>query len=166
MLKKTITYVDYLGTTRTEDYYFNLSSTELSDMQMSVDGGLKNMLDKMVRAKDNKEIYNTFVKIVLASYGEVSPDGKYFLKKDAEGHNLSDMFRQSLAYDAIMDEICQNETTIAEFCKGIIPKAAKEPVEPIDHQRPVELKDHQRPTRPVGFMERKSENQTVDEEDR
>lgn len=147
MLKKTITYVDYLGTTRTEDYYFNLSATELSDMQMSVDGGLKNMLDKIVRAKDNKEIYNTFVKIVLASYGEVSPDGKYFLKKDAEGHNLSDMFRQSLAYDAIMDEICQNETTIAEFCKGIIPKVAKESEESKEH--PVEFKDHQRPTKPV-----------------
>lgn len=137
MLKKTITYQDYLGTTRTEDYYFNLSSTELSDMQMSVEGGLNVMLDKMIKAKDNKEIYNTFVKIVLASYGEVSPDGKYFLKKDPEGHNLSDKFRQSLAYDAIMDEICQSEATIAEFCKGIVPKKAPEPQ---DHKASANIK--------------------------
>jgi hypothetical protein len=82
MLKKTITYQDYFGTTRTEDFYFNLSQTELSDMQMSVDGGLNVKLDQMIKAQDNKEIYNTFVEIVAAAYGEVSPDGKYFLKED------------------------------------------------------------------------------------
>ena len=136
MLKKTITYQDYFGTTRTEDYYFNFTSTELSDMQMSVDGGLNTKLDQMIKAKNNKDIYNTFVEIVLAAYGEVSPDGKYFLKKDENGHRLADKFRQSLAYDALMDEICENEGTIAEFCKGIIPKKAAEPQ---DHQKPANI---------------------------
>lgn len=126
MIKKTITYEDYLGTTRTEDFYFNLSKAELSDMQMSVDGGLNVLLDKMIRAADNKEVYNTFVKVVLASYGELSLDGKYHIKKDAEGRNLSDMFKQSPAYDALMDEICQSEDTIAEFVKGILPKSMQE----------------------------------------
>ena len=126
MLKKTITYEDYFGTTRTEDFYFNLSQTELSDMQMSVDGGFNNKLDQMIKASDSREIYNTFVDIVLAAYGEVSPDGKYFIKKDENGNRLSDKFRQSLAYDALMDEISKSEATIAEFCNGIIPKKIKE----------------------------------------
>jgi hypothetical protein len=133
MLKKTITYQDYFGTTRTEDFYFNLSQTELSDMQMSVDGGLNVKLDQMIKAQDNKEIYNTFVEIVAAAYGEVSPDGKYFLKEDEEGHKLFKKFKSSPAYDALMDDICQNEGTIAEFCNGIIPKKVKEPQ---DHQQP------------------------------
>ena len=77
MLKKTVTYVDFLGTTRTEDLYFHLSKQELSDMQMSVDGGYNNLLDKMIKAADNKAVYKTFVEIVLAAYGELSPDGKY-----------------------------------------------------------------------------------------
>ena len=136
MLKKTITYEDYFGTVRTEDYYFNLSQTELSDMQMSVEGGLNVMLDKMIQAKNNKDIYNTFVKIVCKAYGEVSPDGRYFLKEDENGHELWKKFKQSPAYDAIMDEICQNETTIAEFCKGIVPKKASEPQ---DHQKAANL---------------------------
>lgn len=126
MIKKTITYVDYLGTQRTEDFYFNLSKHELSDMQMSVDGGYKALLDKIMNAKNNKEIYKTFVKIVLDSYGELSPDGRYHLKEDDEGHKLSRRFKQSPAYDALMDEICKNETTIAEFVNGLLPKEVKE----------------------------------------
>ncbi len=122
MLKKTVTYTDFLGTERTETLYFNLSKTELSDMQMSVDGGMNNKLKEMIDAVNNREIYNTFVEIVLAAYGEVSPDGKYFLKEDDEGHKLYKKFRQSLAYDALMDEICKDTNTIAEFINGIVPK--------------------------------------------
>lgn len=123
MLKKTVTYTDYLGTVRKEDLYFNLSKTELSDMQMSVDGGYNLQLQKIMDGANNKEIYNNFVNIVLQAYGELSPDGKYHIKEDEEGHKLYKKFKQSPAYDALMDEICQNESTIAEFCKGILPKS-------------------------------------------
>ena len=136
MIKKTITYEDYLGTTRTEDFYFNLSRTELQAMQMSVDGGYNNKLDQMIKAKDNKEVYKTFEKIVLESYGELSPDGKYHLKEDDEGHKLWRKFKQSPAYDVLMDEICQSQETIAEFCNGIVPKKAPEPQ---DHQKSANL---------------------------
>ena len=121
MLKKTITYIDYLDNTRTEDFYFNLSKSELSDMQMSVDGGFNVQLEKMMNAANNKEIYSTFVDVVLQAYGELSPDGRYHIKEDENGNKLYKKFKQSPAYDALMDEICQNETTIAEFCKGILP---------------------------------------------
>ncbi len=123
MYKKTVTYEDYLGTVRTEDLRFNLSKTELSDMQMSVEGGFNVYLETMMKAANNKDVYNTFVEVVLKAYGEVSPDGKYFLKEDEDGHKLYKKFRQSPAYDAFMDAICENETTIAEFCKGILPKS-------------------------------------------
>ena len=126
MLIKTVTYKDFLGTERTEKLYFNLTKMELSDMQMSVDGGFNNMLKSMIDAVNNKEIYKTFVKIVLAAYGELSPDGKYHIKEDENGHKLCNKFKQSLAYEALMDDICQNETTIAEFCTGILPKEMRE----------------------------------------
>lgn len=122
MLKKTITYTDYLGNTRTEDFYFNLSKSELSDMQMSVEGGFNVQLQKMMDAADSKEIYNTFVDVVLKAYGELSPDGRYHLKEDEDGHKLYKRFKQSPAYDVLMDEICENTATVAEFCKGILPK--------------------------------------------
>lgn len=126
MLKKTITYEDYFGNTRTEDFYFNLSKSELQNMQMSVEGGFSAYLEKMMNAANNTDIYNTFVEIVLAAYGELSPDGRYHLKEDEEGHKLYKKFKQSPAYDVLMDEICQNEQTVAEFCNGIIPKEVRE----------------------------------------
>lgn len=122
MLKKTVTYKDFLGTERTDDLYFNLKKSELSDMQMSVDGGLAKKLESMLNSMDEREIYKTFNKIVLAAYGELSPDGKYHIKEDENGHKLCNKFRQSMAYDALMDDICKNETTIAEFINGVIPK--------------------------------------------
>ena len=39
MLKKTIPYEDYNGTKREEDFYFNLTETELAEMQLEVTGG-------------------------------------------------------------------------------------------------------------------------------
>ena len=34
MLKKTVTYENYLGVTVTKDFYFNLNKAELTKMQM------------------------------------------------------------------------------------------------------------------------------------
>lgn len=121
MIKKTVTFKDFLGTERTKDLYFNLTRTELSDMQMSVEGGLDKKLKAMVDGVDSKEIYNTFVDIVLAAYGELSPDGIYHIKEDDDGHKLYKKFKQSLAYEALMDEICQSTDTMAEFINGIVP---------------------------------------------
>lgn len=70
MLKKTVTYTDYNGVERTEDFYFNLSKAEVTEMELSVDGGLAQMLENIVNSKDNKEIIRTFKQIVLKAYGE------------------------------------------------------------------------------------------------
>lgn len=37
MLKKTMTTVDFGGTERTEDYYFNLTKAEIMEMQLCTD---------------------------------------------------------------------------------------------------------------------------------
>lgn len=126
MLKKTITYEDYRGTVRTEDFYFNLSKGELNDLQMSMDGGFNVYLEKMMNAVNNREIYNTFVKIVLAAYGELSDDGRYHIKEDDNGNKLWKKFKQSPAYDVLMDEICKDESTIADFINNIMPKEIRE----------------------------------------
>lgn len=122
MVKKTVTFKDFLGTERTQDLYFNLTRTELSDMQMSVEGGLDKKIKQMIDGANVKDIYNTFVEIVLAAYGELSPDGLYHIKEDENGHKLYKKFKQSLAYEALMDEICQSTDTISEFIQGVIPQ--------------------------------------------
>ena len=80
MLKRTITYPDYNGGTRTEDFYFNLTQAEITEMELSVDGGLVEMINRIVAAQDGRQIIATFKDIILRAYGEKSPDGKRFVK--------------------------------------------------------------------------------------
>lgn len=117
MLKKTVTYTDYNGVERTEDFYFNLSKAEVAEMELSVDGGLSQMLENIVKSKDNKQIISIFKNIVLKSYGEKSLDGKRFIKSD----EIREAFAQTEAYSEIFIELALNEQAAAEFINGILP---------------------------------------------
>ena len=80
MLKKTMTTVDFGGTERTEDYYFNLTKAEIMEMQLCTDGGFAETVKKIVEAKNQLELTRLFKKIICASYGVLSPDGRKFVK--------------------------------------------------------------------------------------
>ena len=67
MLKKTITYTDYNGFERTEDFYFNLTKAEVVEMEMSTTGGLAEMIKKIVAAQDAPSIIAIFKKLILMS---------------------------------------------------------------------------------------------------
>lgn len=117
MLKKTITYVDYNGMERTEDFYFNLSKAEVAEMELSVQGGFSKMLEEIIASKDNVQIVNLFKQMVLKSYGEKSPDGRRFIKSE----EIAQAFAQTEAYSEIFMELALNEDKAAEFVNGILP---------------------------------------------
>lgn len=117
MLKKTVTYTDYNGVERTEDFYFNLSKAEAAEMELSVDGGLSRMLENIVKAKDNKQIITIFKEIILKSYGEKSQDGKRFIKSK----EISEAFSQTEAYSELFMELALNEKAATEFINGVLP---------------------------------------------
>lgn len=117
MLKKRIKYVDYDGNPREEDFYFNLSKAEIAELELSTEGGLEQLIEKIVDAKDTKKIIQFFKKIILMSYGEKSPDGKRFIKND----ELSEAFMQTEAYSELFMELASNETAASNFINGIIP---------------------------------------------
>lgn len=121
MLKKTITYTDYNGTERTEDFYFNLSKAEVMEMEMGIDGGMTEMIQKIVAAKDAPAIISIFKKLVLQAYGEKSPDGKRFIKNK----ELSDAFSQTEAYSILFMELATNADEAAKFVNGIVPAVDK-----------------------------------------
>ena len=117
MLKKTITYKDYNGTERTEDFYFNLSKAELIEMQANASGGLEELYKKIIAEKNIPEIYRIFKDIVLMSYGEKSVDGKRFIKtKEA-----AVAFTQTEAFSVMMSEFLEDPDKATEFANGIIP---------------------------------------------
>ena len=82
MLKKTITYTDYNDNERTEDFYFNLSKAEVTEMELSTTGGLAEMIQKIVTTQDGPKLVKIFKDLVLAAYGEKSPDGRRFIKTE------------------------------------------------------------------------------------
>ena len=125
MLKKTIAYTDYNETKREEDFYFNLTETELSEMQLEVTGGLDTMLQAIIKAQDIPTIAKLFKQIILKSYGQKSPDGRRFIKSD----KLSTEFSQTEAYNILYMELSQDAAKAAEFITGIIPAKYKSAVE-------------------------------------
>lgn len=117
MLKKTITYTDYNGVERKEDFYFNLTKAELMEMEMSTTGGLAEMIQKVVDSKDAPAIIRIFKDLVLKAYGEKSEDGKRFVKSK----ELSDAFSQTEAYSELFMELATNADAASNFINGIVP---------------------------------------------
>ena len=117
MLKKTVTYVDYNGVERTEDFYFNLTKAEIAEMEMSVEGGFSKMLEEIVASKDNVKIVSLFKQMVLKAYGEKSADGRRFMKSE----EISKAFSETEAYSEIFMSLALNESEAAAFVNGIMP---------------------------------------------
>lgn len=117
MLKKTITYVDYNGNERVEDFYFNLTKAEATEMELSVEGGLTKKLEDIVNSQNNKEIITLFKEIILKAYGEKSQDGKRFIKSE----ELSEAFSQTEAFSELFMELALDEKAAADFVNGILP---------------------------------------------
>lgn len=123
MLKKTIPYKDYNGVERVEDFYFNLSKAEAMEMELSISGGLTEMIRRIVAAQDTPTIIATFKEIILKAYGEKSPDGRRFVKSE----ELSKAFSETEAYSILYMELATDANAAAEFVNGIVPKDADAP---------------------------------------
>lgn len=122
MLKKEISYKDYNGVERKEEFYFNLSKAEIAEMEMGVAGGLSTMINRVVVTQDVPQIMGIFKDLILKSYGVKSPDGKRFIKSD----ELSKEFSQTEAYSELFMELASNADAASEFINGIVPVEAKQ----------------------------------------
>lgn len=118
MLRKTITYTDYNGEERTEDFYFNLSKAELVELELSTPGGFAEYLTQIAESNDGKAIIENFKKIIKMAYGVRSEDGKRFIKSD----ELFEEFAQTEAYSELFVELATDAASSADFINGIAPK--------------------------------------------
>ena len=133
MLKKTITYTDYDGNKRSEDFYFNLTKAEITEMEMTTTGGMQKMLEKIVAEQDAKRIIEIFKDLILRAYGEKSPDGKRFIKSK----ELTEAFAQTEAYSDLFMELATDANAAAVFVNGIIPHEAVQ--DPAAMKPPVQI---------------------------
>lgn len=117
MIKKTMTYTDYNGNERTEDFYFNLSKAEVMEMEMSTSGGLAEMIQRVVAAQDQPAIIKIFKDLILKAYGRKSPDGRKFEKSE----ELAMDFAQTEAFSMLFMELATNADEASKFVNGIVP---------------------------------------------
>lgn len=117
MVKKTVTYTDFNGVERTEDFYFNLSNAELAEFSMSKSGGLAAYIERISKAKSQPELAALFKEVLMMSYGEKSDDGRRFIKND----QIRDEFMQTEAYSIIYMELASDAEAALKFFEGIIP---------------------------------------------
>lgn len=130
MIKKTITYEDYDGNQRTEDFYFNLSKPELIEMQTSEAGGLEKKIEKISQEQDIKKIIELMKDIIQRSYGVKSDDGKRFIKNQ----EVLDEFMQSEAYSELFMALATDANAASEFINGILPKGLAEEAKKLEAQ--------------------------------
>lgn len=118
MLKKTIKYVDFNDKPQEETFYFNLTEAEVTEMELSVKGGLAATLEKIVKEEDNELIISMFQGVILKAYGEKSEDGKRFVKNA----KIREDFASTAAYSALFMELATDADAATVFINGVIPK--------------------------------------------
>lgn len=120
MLKKTITYTDFEGIQRTEDFYFHLTQAEIVKMDLRADGGsMDKMLKEIIRTEDIKKIGDIVDDFIRSSYGIKSLDGKRFIKSK----ELTEEFIQTEAYSRLFIELLSDEgANLVKFVNCIVPQ--------------------------------------------
>lgn len=131
MLKKTITYTDYDGMERTEDFWFNLSKTELTKLDAELPGGVLGVLRKIIDKKDRKALVDFIETLILRSYGEKTLDGKRFIKTP----EMAEEFMQTPAYDELFMSILSDTDSQTSFINGVIPQSMAKEIEQTDKKQ-------------------------------
>lgn len=117
MLTKKITYTDFDGNERTEQFYFNLTRTEITELELTYPGGYSNFITKMIDAHDQPSLMKMFKDLIMRSYGEKSEDGRRLVKSE----ELSRAFGETNAYDELFMELCTDSDSAVRFVTGVMP---------------------------------------------
>ena len=125
MLKKTISYTDYNGIARKEDFYFNLNKAEITKMEMSVNGGMAERINRIIAAQDTPAIIEVFEDLIQKSYGVKTLDGKGFIKRKED----LEAFMATEAYSQLFMELATDDVAASEFINGIIPADLSEQID-------------------------------------
>lgn len=134
MYSRKVKYEDYDGNEREVECYFNLNKAELLELQMSWDGGLEKVLEKIIAEHDQKRMIEMFKMIILKSYGQKSLDGNRFIKND----QLTEEFTQTEAYSELFMLFATNADAASEFINGIIPKSLVEEAKKLESEGKIE----------------------------
>lgn len=124
MVIKKIKYKDFNGVEREEEFMFNFTEAEITEMELTTDGGLSDSIKKIISAQNTPQIIETFKMLLLKSYGQKSADGRLFVKNK----ELTEQFTQTNAYSQLFMELATDDKAAIAFINGIIPESMRERV--------------------------------------
>ena len=117
MLKKTITYEDYNGKERTEDFYFHMTKPKIMTLEYSVPGGLSNFIDRALKRGDEKDVLDLINILIVNTYGVKSDDGRRFIQND----EVATEFMESPAYEKFIFDVLDSVENAEAFIQGVMP---------------------------------------------
>lgn len=121
MIIKDITFEDLNGTTITETYYFHLGKGEIAKLEMSVKGGLRERLQRLMSTENAAELIPIVEDILRRSIGRRSDDGERFVKDK----KYTEEFMVSEACQELLYELLSDPKLSAEFFTNILPKSVR-----------------------------------------
>ena len=137
MLKKTITYEDYVGDKRTKDFYFHMNQVEFAKLNSEIPGGLEKRIQEIIDDKDDGAMLRIIDLLVTRSYGRFDEDDE-FTKIDRSGRPLFEKFVNTDAYDKLIIELVSGENNIVNFLKAILPKDLQNKLEEAEKEKKAE----------------------------
>lgn len=117
MHKRQITFTNFDDELVTETFYFNITATELEELNLK-HGDFNKKVEELREKGDAYGIYEMFKEVVLKAYGEKSADGKRFIKTD----EMTNGFEHSDAYSQLVYELAKSEEKMETFIKSVLPK--------------------------------------------
>lgn len=129
MFTKSVTYTDFNGKQRTEDFHFHLNKAELLELDASYEGGWTAHVQRIINANSNSEIFRTMKDFMLRAFGIKSEDGRRFMKSE----EIRRSFEENPAYEIILMELTLGPDaakTAAEFINNTMPKDMSAPGTP------------------------------------
>lgn len=118
MYTKTITYEDFRGQKRTEDFSFNMTEVDLMKW-VSQPGGYSRdqVIENMISKENTEGLMDLTESLLRASYGETSLDGKRFVKTPEVQAN----FFESNAYPVLFLELASVPEEAQRFFREVFP---------------------------------------------
>lgn len=127
MFKQKISYVDFNGNERNEDFYFHLSLPEVTRMEAEIGRGMKEHIEDIAASNDLKTLIDFLEKLILGAYGRKSADGKSFSKTKEARHE----FEHSQAYAELFEMLLTNPELARKFGEGVADNGkGRKPSEP------------------------------------
>lgn len=118
MIKETLTYTDYSGTKREEDFFFNLTQVEWIRVSAKCGGDIRAFVAKCVRENDLSSMLEFIETLVQTAYGEKSPDGRRFIKND----EVLESFIRTEAYNDFVISLFTDANKATNFFNRLVPK--------------------------------------------